>query len=1167
MKKNILFLSLVILLFSLSACSKIMYICYNGEQMEDPNNCPTYPTITIDEEKAVETTTNYAKGYATGKQLTYSLVNTYPAAENWYSDLIFSKKETNDVYEVKVFYKLNNGSWSLIIDCKDKDGNGKCDDDPSLNISFFSVEIPEDGIPAGTTVYYKAEATDSVYNTAVDEGWFIVVSGECLGKPDLSSCAGGAGVCCGEVCNTKKECDLDDECSVDACDEIYWTCTPANEGNSCSSGTWTKKREITIDNSSSSETLRNFPIKVDVPYDSDMQLDFDDIRFTDENGAPLAFYKEGVGQVLRVKYKGKYKCPSTHEELIDDYDFNTIYEKTLDDRIDSPRNVGTHFNWLYTTWLYVKKPGYWAFAIDGDEAVEVEVDGEIVASWYGGHGFCDCYDHNGSIYLNKDWHKVIIRHEENYYDDGVILYFKSPIDNQWKVFSKDNLKGRGIIFAYLPEDSELQSKTFIQNGLSGTKSAAFWVRVPFIPATSTKTIYMYYGNPEATDASQLKETFEFSDDFEEGSLNGWSFSGDKGWEISTTHYEGSYGIQNEDIKDNQEACIFKNVTLPNGGKISFYWKVSSEKYYDFLKFYINGEEKAKISGEVSWHQRVFDLPSGNSEIKFCYTKDANTSKGADTGYVDLIIIKPKPPLLSISISSNEETVNAIETGGCFSLPGYTETRGPLASAYLNGCEKVDEGKCYQGKCMFKILDEKKDRCEDPSTSYNLLDYKCSGEDCSLSSSNPSLLCDYTPPYVDLSAYKPPYESDDLIPSCYEVTNLDECTITKQDTSTDKGIKIISNVLEDVPSPLSSYVYSHQISYRVKSLGEVFGEWKTLCECTFSGTELNCFSCDPSTDPHCISSCNPSDISQIEVYFGNFERGDEVEYRVIAVDSQLNSKEVIKKFIIKNNPPSVSVGPGDEGRIVYPNSSDCFSNTIYVTFKWKFSDPDPGDSQKAVHIQIGKDKDGDGFSWTDSDDIVWDQIVFQDSETLSTQFYGVSLDWNTLYFWRIKVQDTPGSWSPWQEKDTEGNILKFKTPLHPYPDVDFSWSPATLGEAPQTVNFTDNSTCYCLKPNGDILSFPCSQDSSTYPPACSPKVSKIEYYWDFNYIEGENVEANPDNTQENPSYTYYTEGHYDVYLLIKQTDATSTFSVFKCYSLKTLSIGAKEFPLWKEVKPE
>jgi len=953
----------------------------------------------------------------------------------------------NSVYDVKVFYKLNNGPWNLIIDCKDEDADGWCDDNPSLNISSFSVEIPEDGIPAGTTVYYKAEATDSVYNTAVDEGWFIVVSGECLGKPDLSSCAGGAGVCCGEVCNTKKECDLDDECSVDACDGIYWICVPANEGNSCSSGTWTKKRKITIDNSSSSETLRNFPIKVDVPYDSDMQIDFDDIRFTDENGAPLAFYKESVGQVLRVKYKGKYKCPSTHEELIDDYDFNTIYEKTLDYEIRSPRNVGTHFNWLYTTWLYVKKPGYWAFAIDGDEAVEVEVDGEIVASWYGGHGFCDCYDHNGSIYLKEGWHKLIVRHEENYYDDGVILYFKSPIDTQWKVFSKENLKGRGIILAYIPEDSKLKSKTFVQNGFSEIKGSTFWVKVPFVPASSTKTIYMYYGNPEATDASQLKETFEFSDDFEEGSLNGWSFSGDKGWEISTTHYEGSYGIQNEDIKDNQEACIFKNVTLPNGGEISFYWKVSSEKYYDFLKFYINGEEKAKISGEVSWHQRVFSLPSGTSEIKFCYTKDHCYDSGADTGYVDLIIIKPKPPLLSISISSNEETVNAIETGGCFSLPGYTETRG-LASAYLDGCEKVDEGKCFEGKCMFKILDEKKDQCEDPLTSYNLLDYKCSGEDCTFTTSS-NLICDYIPPVIGtLTAYD---NSGKEIPN--------GGIVTRENAST---IKFVSKNHFDEVSP----IYYHKLEYRVKKPGQAFGPWTVLCACYDADGDGYCDS--GSIDGGCSATTS---ITDFEFSTGPFDAGDEVEYRVTLMDTQFNEVSFTKSFSIQNSPPNkpeITENPLNAFGNVYPNSVECTPQEIYVVFKWKYNDPD-GDKMKAARIQVSKNETFTDllFDWTCYFPLSGEEAIESGEEAkLSTQDVSVlncydqdnnpvsippKFEWDKKYWWRIKVQDEPGSWSEWQKVDTGDNSLVFKTPRHPYPLVDFTWIPLSP-ESGESIKF-------------------------------------------------------------------------------------------------------------------
>jgi hypothetical protein len=54
---------------------------------------------------------------------------------------------------------------------------------------------------------------------------------------------------------------------------------------------------------------------------------------------------------------------------------------------------------------------------------------------------------------------------------------------------------------------------------STSVSASVWVKVPSIPASSTKTIYMYYGNPSATSASNGTATFEFFDDFADGSIS------------------------------------------------------------------------------------------------------------------------------------------------------------------------------------------------------------------------------------------------------------------------------------------------------------------------------------------------------------------------------------------------------------------------------------------------------------------------------------------------------------------------------------------------------------------------------------------------------------------------------------------------------------------------
>ena len=56
---------------------------------------------------------------------------------------------------------------------------------------------------------------------------------------------------------------------------------------------------------------------------------------------------------------------------------------------------------------------------------------------------------------------------------------------------------------------------------TASSSAAFWVKVPSIPASGTRKIYMYYGNPAASSASNGTATFDFFDDFS-GDLSNWT---------------------------------------------------------------------------------------------------------------------------------------------------------------------------------------------------------------------------------------------------------------------------------------------------------------------------------------------------------------------------------------------------------------------------------------------------------------------------------------------------------------------------------------------------------------------------------------------------------------------------------------------------------------------
>jgi hypothetical protein len=56
---------------------------------------------------------------------------------------------------------------------------------------------------------------------------------------------------------------------------------------------WSTRKPIIVDNLANGETLINYQIEVTIPYASEMQIDFDDIRFTSDDEStsiPLSQY-------------------------------------------------------------------------------------------------------------------------------------------------------------------------------------------------------------------------------------------------------------------------------------------------------------------------------------------------------------------------------------------------------------------------------------------------------------------------------------------------------------------------------------------------------------------------------------------------------------------------------------------------------------------------------------------------------------------------------------------------------------------------------------------------------------------------------------------------------------------------------------------------------------
>ena len=129
------------------------------------------------------------------------------------------------------------------------------------------------------------------------------------------------------------------------------------------------------------------------------------------------------------------------------------------------------------------------------------------------------------------------------------------------------------------------------------------------------------------------EDFETSDFTEYN----WTMGGTVDWTISASNvYEGVYSGGSGDISDGQTSEL--SVTFENmeAGDVVFARRVWSESNYDYLRFYIDGIEQNKWSGNIPWGVVSFPVDSGGHIFKWSYTKDGSISSGLDAGFIDLI---------------------------------------------------------------------------------------------------------------------------------------------------------------------------------------------------------------------------------------------------------------------------------------------------------------------------------------------------------------------------------------------------------------------------------------------------------------------------------------------------------------------------------------------------
>ncbi|MBK9290465.1 MAG: T9SS type A sorting domain-containing protein [Bacteroidetes bacterium] len=140
------------------------------------------------------------------------------------------------------------------------------------------------------------------------------------------------------------------------------------------------------------------------------------------------------------------------------------------------------------------------------------------------------------------------------------------------------------------------------------------------------------------------------ENFESGGFGSfaWEMAGQAPWTISTQQpWEGNYCARSGAIPHSAFSELKLNYNVAYADSITFYYKVSSENNYDYLKFYIGAVQKAQWSGEKPWTRATFPVASGINTFRWRYEKDNSVVAGSDCAWLDYIVLPVRTVFTSI----------------------------------------------------------------------------------------------------------------------------------------------------------------------------------------------------------------------------------------------------------------------------------------------------------------------------------------------------------------------------------------------------------------------------------------------------------------------------------------------------------------------------------------
>lgn len=145
--------------------------------------------------------------------------------------------------------------------------------------------------------------------------------------------------------------------------------------------------------------------------------------------------------------------------------------------------------------------------------------------------------------------------------------------------------------------------------------------------------------------------------FETNTITPLTTGGSANWATqSSVKFAGTYAAKSGTIADSQTTQMSHTIVIPAGGAtLSFYYNVSSEVGYDYLRFYIDGVQQNQWSGAIGWTQQSYILAAGSRTLRWEYSKDSSSSSGTDAAYIDNITIATAAPAAMRIVDGNQSS--------------------------------------------------------------------------------------------------------------------------------------------------------------------------------------------------------------------------------------------------------------------------------------------------------------------------------------------------------------------------------------------------------------------------------------------------------------------------------------------------------------------------------